>query len=756
MMSKLTHQIVKADAMANQAKQPSHPPRRFFPPPRWWWFGGWLPAAITMCCSTARVQADSPRVWSDQPAFTCLFENQKQQPATSDLYDGVWEGDSVPQLPRVPHPSPSVKRWVTAEGADYLDEETSAATKGKYSNPVRLWEGEPYPIGNGRIAASVFNGSGRDRYALNEVSFWSGGRNGGVINKQGDKGYDYGRPDIGENGFGGYQPVGDLIVDFNAPVRSNSFVREILLDKNVVHSAGVRQGVTIESTAFCCYPDQVMVLHYRAADKKKFSAMLSFATQRGPDAVAIEPQALTLTCELKNGMRCQAKAVVTAQGGTVSSKTGFIALEGVDSFTVVIAIETNYEIDFQKGWRGEQPETKIARRLDAVKRRSFDDLFKTHRRDYEALFGKAQLHLGKSSAEQNALPVPRRLEAYRKNPNDPGLEETLFNFGRYLMIDADVADHFLSVQRAGAAHGVGLDVLIEILVRIELRAVAGQKVNAQDIAMAFEPAGRGFGHMHRMAVDDQENFPPVLAQQPAQESQKDDGGETLLEDHELQLPAVGDGRNDVAAKPLSRAQNHRRLALRTEGAAGGMIGSKSHLVRPENQRFLPAGQSPNGRILSPPPGGHGLRILLESAARGLLRGKTPTCQQPPRRPNRKPHAKALGDQMNHRLAGPKIKRQLQLVRATVGDEAANGLLLPGLEPASCRTPPLPRAQPLPSLRLLPVDPAMNGLAGHSENPGHLRLGTSRAKGVHGLEADGFLRGGCQRPKILTQHAQKTT
>jgi alpha-L-fucosidase 2 len=375
------------------------------------------------------------RVWSDQPAFTRLFENQKQSSATSDIYDGVWEGDPTPRLPRVPHPSAVIKRWQSGEGKDYLDEETNAATKGKYSNPARLWEEEQYPIGNGRLAASVFHGSGRDRYSLNEVSFWSGGRNPGTINNKGDKRYDgeHG-PQVGDNGFGGYQPVADLIVDFNAPVERDPFIREICLDQGYVRSSGVRKGVTIESTAFSSYPDQVIVLHYRATDQKKFDATVSLATQRDTDSASVSQRDLAVASELGNGIRCRARGIVTSQGGKQTGEADHIALQAVESLTIVIAIETNFLQDYTKAWHGEEPNSKASDRLKKVGSLSYNELLTRHRTNYRALFDRVGVHLGSSSASLDAMPTPRRLEAYRANPNDAGLEETLFNFGRYLMI----------------------------------------------------------------------------------------------------------------------------------------------------------------------------------------------------------------------------------------------------------------------------------------------------------------------------------
>jgi alpha-L-fucosidase 2 len=383
----------------------------------------------------AKARLADMRVWSDRPAFTRLFANQKQSSITSDVYDGVWAGDPQPSLPRVAHPSSVIKRWRSGEGEDFLDEETSAATKGKYPNPVRLWEAEQYPIGNGRLAASIFLGSGRDRYSLNEVSFWSGGRNPGTINSKGDKRYDgENGPEVGEDGFGGYQPIGDLLVDFNAPVEKGTFIREICLDEGAVRGSGGRKGVVIESAAFASHPDQVIVLHYRGKDQKKFDATVSLATQGEADSVSAGQQDLNLTRELGNGMRARMRAVVSSQAGKQTGETDHIALHGVESLTIVVAIETNFLQNFQKGWRGEEPIAKMSARLAKVSGMSYDELLRRHSASYRPLFDRVRLHLGSANASLDAMPTPRRLAAYREHPDDPGLEETLFNFGRYLMI----------------------------------------------------------------------------------------------------------------------------------------------------------------------------------------------------------------------------------------------------------------------------------------------------------------------------------
>ena len=84
-------------------------------------------------------------------------------------------------------------------------------------------------------------------------------------------------------------------------------------------------------------------------------------------------------------------------------------------------------------------------------------------------------------------------------------------------IGADIADHLLAVEGSGAAHGVGFDVLVEAFVGIEFGAVTWQEIDPQRCPMTFAPTDGRPRQMHRMAVEDEEDFPsPILAQESAQ------------------------------------------------------------------------------------------------------------------------------------------------------------------------------------------------------------------------------------------------
>lgn len=356
-------------------------------------------------------KADNHRVWSDTPAYTVLFENQQ---------DGF--GLSKP-----------AKTWYEGEGMNYLLESCDSITHGKYPNPVRLWEAEPYPIGNGRLAASVFHGSMRDRYSLNEVSFWSGGRNAGTINNKGDKGFDVSGPEVKDDGFGSYQPVGDLIVDFNAPVQSG-FVRQISLDKGLVESSSSRNDNSIRSSAFCSYPDQVMVIRYESQKRKKLDLRFSFATQRKQDIVELNNQELSLYSRLQNGMECRALVKVAHEGGQLTADKKGLHLKDADNCTLLIYMATNYEMNAAKGFRGISAKERLKQQLTKTTTCSYEKLLKTHLADYQSLYQRQELNIANPADHNGLLPTPKRLAAYRESHSDNGLEELVFRFGRYLMI----------------------------------------------------------------------------------------------------------------------------------------------------------------------------------------------------------------------------------------------------------------------------------------------------------------------------------
>ena len=375
--------------------------------------------SLFTACTPLAKQENTYRVWSDQPAYTCLFENQEPHESTSDIFDNQWEGDSIPSLPRVPNPTVKRKQWPANEGVDYLHEETFAATGGKYNNPVRLWEGEGYPIGNGRLAASAFHGSGRDRYTLNEVSFWSGAATEVQSMHKATKALTEKMvPRLQLMSLEAINPSG-CPVDFHAPAQRNHFIREIRLNHGELYASRPtgRSDVFQSCILQLCRPGHGASLYNRPTGKTECRPVV--CKQRKHDVVSGNQATLTLSCLLANGISPEAKVTCYPYGGSIQNQGEAIQIKQCDSCTILIAIETNYQMDFAANWRGENPQTRIHKRMEAIKDLSFHVLQERHRSDFHSLFNRLTIDLPESADSLQRLPTPYRLQNYRTAASDP-------------------------------------------------------------------------------------------------------------------------------------------------------------------------------------------------------------------------------------------------------------------------------------------------------------------------------------------------
>src|SRR5712692_10387410 len=77
--------------------------------------------------------------------------------------------------------------------------------------------------------------------------------------------------------------------------------------------------------------------------------------------------------------------------------------------------------------------------------------------------------------------------------------------------------HLRLVARTPPAQGVGLHVLIEQFVRVQVRAVAREEKEMNLLPVACHPSLQMFGHMHRMFVDDEKDLASGMPDEPSQE-----------------------------------------------------------------------------------------------------------------------------------------------------------------------------------------------------------------------------------------------
>jgi alpha-L-fucosidase 2 len=89
------------------------------------------------------------------------------------------------------------------------------------------------------------------------------------------------------------------------------------------------------------------------------------------------------------------EVTVSGTNASVSSSDGKLVVSGADEVLMVIAIDTNYiRYDDITG----DPQSKVDATLSAVRGKSFEDMLSAHVSDYQALFNRVSISLGKVSS----------------------------------------------------------------------------------------------------------------------------------------------------------------------------------------------------------------------------------------------------------------------------------------------------------------------------------------------------------------------
>ncbi|GAB2602626.1 glycoside hydrolase N-terminal domain-containing protein [Streptomyces capparidis] len=326
---------------------------------------------------------------------------------------------------------------------------------------MALWYDEPagtdwlraLPIGNGRLGAMVFGNTDTERLQLNEDTVWAGGPHDSanprgaaalpeirrlVFQNQWAQAQDLiNRTMLGSPaGQLAYQPVGDLRLAFPGTGAISQYQRWLDLTTAVTAVSYTAGGVRYHREVIASAPDQVIAVRLTADVPRSITFTATFASPQNttvstPDSTTIGLSGISGTMEgIAGSVRFLALARAVVQGGSTSSSGGTLRVTGADSVTLLISIGTGY-VDFRNvngDYQG------IARRhLDAARSIAYEQLRDRHVADYQRLFGRTTIDLGRTAAADLTTDV--RI-AQHSSAHDPQFSALLFQYGRYLLISS--------------------------------------------------------------------------------------------------------------------------------------------------------------------------------------------------------------------------------------------------------------------------------------------------------------------------------
>ena len=344
--------------------------------------------------------------------------------------------------PAIVHPSPLP--W--AEG-----ESDSGNLPGK--NAKDSWESQTLPVGNGRIGGTIFGGNRRERVNLNEVSLWSGGPN---LPNNGH-GYKYG-PTAGKNEFGSYQPFGNLYIDFNLKGETTDYSRSLNLKDGIARVSFKDAGVQHERECFVSHPDNVLVYMAKTDDENGLDARIAL-TPYHTVSYSKGKNGITMSGTLANGEKFEGQLLIKTQGGSVAvkGKTGtvqvnyknggdnmapsfsadnmpYIEVKGAKSVCIYVSLATDYKMKYEDNWKGADPNATNTTILSKLGKKTYKAVRTSHTENYKSLYNRLSIKLGTTDSSVAELPTDERISAYQNGGQDPELEATIYQYGRYVLI----------------------------------------------------------------------------------------------------------------------------------------------------------------------------------------------------------------------------------------------------------------------------------------------------------------------------------
>lgn len=284
-----------------------------------------------------------------------------------------------------------------------------------YNKPASEWL-QALPIGNGSVGGMIFGGISHERIQFNESSLITGktSMNGNIV------------PTVGF-----YQPFGDVYFDF-PETDSTNYRRELQLDKSLQTVTYESGNVKFRREYFCSYPDKVMAMRFTANKNGRISFSVKLVDAHNGVSKVVGNKITATGMLTENGMHYESQLLIINEGGKISSDGISIKVSNANAVRVLLVAGTDFVLNYDKKYKGEHPSGRLSQSLKNASVLSYDELFKRHLNDYQKLYNRVSLDLGKAPAQSTT----DRLNAYKKGSNDTALEALLFQYGRYLLISS--------------------------------------------------------------------------------------------------------------------------------------------------------------------------------------------------------------------------------------------------------------------------------------------------------------------------------
>ena len=345
---------------------------------------------------------------------------------------------------------------------------SQSPTKLWYDRPAQFFE-ETLVLGNGKMGATIFGGAQSDKIYLNDATLWTGEPVNANMSPEAYKNLPAIREALKDENYPlaeklnrklqgtfsqSYAPLGTMYINTTHSDRIKNYYRELDLQKAVSKVSYEVDGTKYTRSYFISYPDQVMVIKLSSSRKASLSFSLTFSSQL-KNQVVVKNKTLIANgyapvhadpSYRKNdkdpvrfvenrGTRFSTMYKIKNNGGQLILTDSTIGVKNATEAVIYVSIATSFNgATKNPATEGLNNAAIAATNLKKALAKSYEKIWNAHQVDYQTLFNRVTLDLGKTHAPD--LPTNERLKRYAQGKEDKNLEILYFNFGRYLLISS--------------------------------------------------------------------------------------------------------------------------------------------------------------------------------------------------------------------------------------------------------------------------------------------------------------------------------
>ena len=226
-----------------------------------------------------------------------------------------------------------------------------------------------------------------------------------------------------------YQPFGDVYFSMKGVENSTGYKRDLDISNAVAHTSFVSNGITYQREYFASAPKDAIITRFSANQVGKISLTARLGTIHAAFQLKkIDAQTIGIFIQQNYGvLKGVAYLRVKALHGKLTVTDQAIELDQADEAVFYLVAATNF-ISYQNITAN--PLSICEKTLLGLTNQSFDALSKQHIQDYQNLYQRLHIDLGK---DNTSLPTDQRIRVFTP-AKDPALLAMYLQYGRYLMI----------------------------------------------------------------------------------------------------------------------------------------------------------------------------------------------------------------------------------------------------------------------------------------------------------------------------------